>query len=200
MSTETNTSKEANFSMETLRTFLGHAEPLMSKTLMSNLQSTAFDGYSASIEDQVHEISLANKFKLKRREIDSVCTQVAWNKSGSSIAVAYGRFDHESWCTHKGNLAIFNISRNSPDTPTFSTEVSSCLMCIAFHPDLPSVIAGGTFSGQVMVWQTNDSLDNSILASSRTYEMSHEEPVSSVSWVPGNRAGEYNVFISYFYS
>jgi WD40 repeat protein len=66
-------------------------------------------------------------------------------------------------------------------------------MCISFHPELPSVIAGGTFGGQVVVWQTNESLENSILASSQTDELSHEEPVSSVSWIPGKKSGEFNV-------
>lgn len=33
------------------------------------------------------------------------------------------------------------------DQPTFATETSSCLMCVAFHPELPSIVAGGTFNG-----------------------------------------------------
>lgn len=165
----------------------------MSSCLLKNLQSSAFEGYTLSIEEQVREMSLVHQFRLKHREPDMGCTQIAWNKSGSTIAAAYGRFDHESWCTHKGNLCCWNISRSNADTPTFFTEVSSCLMCIAFHPEFPSIVAGGTFSGEISVWQTNESVENPVLASSKTEDISHEEPVSSVSWIRLKQSENYKV-------
>lgn len=195
-----NDNKEAVFSMDSLLEFLGKVEPQVSSRLLRNLNSSAFDGYMLRLEDQVKEVSLSHRLKLKRKESESGCTDITWSKSGSTIAAAYGSYDHESWCTHKGHLATWNISRANSDVPTFSTEVSSCLMSIAFHPELPSVIAGGTFGGEVAIWQTNDSLENSILASSGTSDLSHEEPISCVSWVPGKKLGNYNVLNGSFNS
>lgn len=64
--------------------------------------------------------------------------------------LSYGRFDHEDWCTHKTSLCTWNLERrnldeNKPDTVL---EVSSCLMCTAFHPSNPALIAGGTYNGE----------------------------------------------------
>lgn len=123
--------------------------------------------------------------------MDSYVTQVAWNKSGSTIAAAYGRFDHESWCTHKGALVTWSINRQS-DSLTFATEVSSCLLSISFHPEIPLLIMGGTFNDDVIM--TNESNEaNCVLASSKMDELSHEEPLAQVAWIPSKRAGEYNV-------
>lgn len=63
---------------------------------------------------------------------------------------SYGRYDHEDWCTHKTSLCTWNLERrnldeNKPDT---ALEVSSCLMCTAFHPTNPALIAGGTYTGE----------------------------------------------------
>lgn len=55
-------------------------------------------------------------------------------------------------------------------------------MCISFHPELPSLIAGGTFSGDVVVWDTNNN-ENPIVANSKINETSHHESVSKVIWV-----------------
>ncbi|KAJ3299036.1 WD repeat-containing protein 34 [Borealophlyctis nickersoniae] len=151
-----------------------------------------------------------------------VCTEVAWNKTGSVVGVAYGRYDHENWCTHKGMLCTWNITLRdlNPDTASFATEVSSCLMCIAFHPELPSVIAGGGFNGMllklplqnvaiinhesladmsfdelqgdVMIWQTNKEQDP-LTALSKSSEFAHQEPVAKIMWVPGAKGRQYQL-------
>ena len=70
---------------------------------------------------------------------------------GNNNNHSYGRFDHEDWCTHKSVVATWNIDRrqlvaNKPDT---SIDTQSCLMCVACHPTVPSIIAGGSFSGRL---------------------------------------------------
>ena len=30
-----------------------------------------------------------------------------WNSTGSVLAVAYGRFDHQDWCSHKVNGLLY---------------------------------------------------------------------------------------------
>ncbi|KAJ3203523.1 WD repeat-containing protein 34, partial [Clydaea vesicula] len=182
-----------DYNRETMLKFLSLVEPLISSQLMNNIRSSAFDGYTVNWEPEIDEISCVHTLKEKRREIDTICTDLTWNKSGSVLGVAYGRYDHESWCTHKGTLCTWNVAMKNVNTEiaNFTTEVSSCLMCIAFHPEIPSIIAGGTFNGDVIVWQTND-VDNPILAYSKMEELSHEEPVSKVTWIPGKKHGDFD--------
>ncbi|KAJ3377083.1 WD repeat-containing protein 34 [Lobulomyces angularis] len=141
-----------DYNRETMLKFLSLVEPLISSQLMNNIRSSAFDGYTVNWEPEIDEISCVHTLKEKRREIDTICTDLTWNKSGSVLGVAYGRYDHESWCTHKGD---------------------------------------------VIVWQTND-VDNPILAYSKMEELSHEEPVSKVTWIPGKKHGDFDELMEKF--
>ncbi len=53
-------------------------------------------------------------------------------------------------------------------------------MCVSCHPELPAVIAGGTFSGEVRVWNTGLT-GEPLLASSGLSDLGHKEPVAKVS-------------------
>lgn len=59
------------------------------------------------------------------------------------------------------------------------THFQSCLMCVSFHPTQPALIAGGTFSGEVRLWNTGVEIDP-LLASSGLSDLGHKEPVSKV--------------------
>lgn len=48
------------------------------------------------------------------------------------------------------------------------------------HPELPAVIAGGTFSGEVRVWNTGLTGDP-LLAYSGLSDLGHKEPVAQVN-------------------
>lgn len=78
------------------------------------------------------------------------CFQELFSWTLPLTRLSYGRYDHEDWCTHKTSLCTWNLERrnldeNKPDT---ALEVSSCLMCTAFHPTNPALIAGGTYTGE----------------------------------------------------
>ena len=61
--------------------------------------------------------------------------------------------DHEDWCTHRTSLCTWNLDRTAvkEEKPDTKIEIGSCLMCIAFHPKNPAIIAGGTFNGMCIV-------------------------------------------------
>ena len=40
-------------------------------------------------------------------------------------------------------------------TPDMIMETSTYLMSVAFHPERPSLVAGGTFGGELLVWNIN---------------------------------------------
>ncbi len=58
------------------------------------------------------------------------CTAVGWNSRGAMIAATYGRNDHDSWCTHTGNVCtVKNFDRKSE--PQWNLDRH------AFHPRKP---------------------------------------------------------------
>ena len=69
----------------------------------------------------------------------------------SLIQVRFGQYEHEDWCTHKTSLCTWNLDRRNikEEKPDTTIEIPSCLMCLAFHPKNPAIIAGGTFNGML---------------------------------------------------
>lgn len=55
-------------------------------------------------------------------------------------------------------------------------------MCVSCHPELPAVIAGGTFSGEVRVWNTGLT-GEPLVSSSGLSDLGHKEPVAKVSTI-----------------
>lgn len=54
------------------------------------------------------------------------CTGVSWNATGSSIAVAYGRFDHTGWCNYRSALCLWSVFQSdfNPLKPSLVLETS----------------------------------------------------------------------------
>lgn len=111
------------------------------------------------------------------------CTGVSWSSTGSVVCASFGRLDHSGWCTHRAGVATWNVFKKdmNPEKPENVLETMSCVMCVACHPEMPSVVAAGTFNGEVAVWDTN--LPEPHVAQSRIDDYFHREPVSRVEWV-----------------
>ena len=65
----------------------------------------------------------------------------------------------------------------APDTfiPT-----SSCLMCVACHPTSPGMVAGGTYTGEVILWDTGKAGDEVCVGTSPVGDYYHRDPVVKV--------------------
>ncbi|KAG2521524.1 hypothetical protein JM16_003552 [Phytophthora kernoviae] len=74
---------------------------------------------------------------------------------------------------------------------TFCLLSQSGLMCVAFHPQNPAIVAAGSFNGEVFVWDTEPS-DYRFL-SSGIGDYFHREPVTKVSWVYDIQSADYNI-------
>jgi len=93
---------------------------------------------------------------------------VAWSCNGSTIAIAYGKTNHDTWCEHHSTVSTWGIFRREfdPKKPNLSIEVSNCLTTIDFHPSDPLILAGGTMNGEIYLWNVDpDRQDPNICVS-----------------------------------
>lgn len=69
--------------------FLEKVESMMSLTLLSNLKSKVFNGYTSNWREEEND-NLAIKLfcAIDSLHSDLVCTQVAWSMSGNSVAAS----------------------------------------------------------------------------------------------------------------
>jgi len=67
-------------------------------------------------------------------------------------------------------------------------------MCISCHPEKPSLVVGGTFNGEVIVWDTGKE-DETRVASSGIGDDSHREPITKIQWVKDSesKSKKYNI-------
>ncbi|KAI9332116.1 WD40-repeat-containing domain protein [Obelidium mucronatum] len=182
------------YNHESLVSFLSKAESLMSTELMKNIKSTAFDGYSVKWDDQIDTISCLHTLSHIQREEGLSCMQIAWNKTGSMIGAAYGHSMHQGWCTHKGHFCAWSLGLRevNPDIASFAVETTTCLTSIAFHPDSPNIVAGGTYQGEIIIWNMNEK-DDPVVMTSKMNEYSHQDPVVKVFWSPGPRINQFDL-------
>ncbi|KAJ8329771.1 WD repeat-containing protein 34 [Batrachochytrium dendrobatidis] len=181
--------------LPSLVSFLARVESDISSLLLQNIKSTAFHGYNVKWEDEIDSVSCLATFNHPHKLPGLSCTDLSWNKAGSVIATSHGRLDHTSWCAHKGMISLWSMSyRNHGfDACTFTAETSSCLMSVAFHPDIPSIIAGGAFNGEITVWSTTDP-QNPIIALSSSTALAHQEPIAKVVWIPSStKHGQFDL-------
>mmetsp|Transcript_27063 Transcript_27063/g.59154 ORF Transcript_27063/g.59154 Transcript_27063/m.59154 type:complete len:588 (-) Transcript_27063:554-2317(-) len=113
-----------------------------------------------------------------------VVTCVSWSASGSTVAAAYGRYDVVGWCTDRGALATWNVARKALDQskPDTLIDVDNCLMACAFHPDHPALIAGGTFNGDLYVWDLSLEGDMQRSRTDAVADLRHREPICTIVW------------------
>ncbi|KAJ4458923.1 putative WD repeat domain 34 [Paratrimastix pyriformis] len=187
-----------------LQDFLRDILPILERDLELNLQSHAFDGYDVQWDDprtgvtRLHTLTLPTALRPASpgKQPSSApqgetsdhsgeglqCTSLAWNSVGRVLAVG-------------GVLARWSLASRKlqADQPDVMVECSSCLMCLAAHPTLPAVIAGGTYMGEVLVWDF--TAPEPLVASSRLERVSHRDPVSKVAWVKTPGSYDKNAYL-----
>ena len=145
-----------------LNSFLLASTPELEDALQRNLTSNIFDQYDVSWEDEHDQVvclhSLKHRGTLPATISETVlesCTAVAWNASGSVIAAAYGPLDRNDWELSESMLCTWSVMRRQldPARADNTLQLSCCLVSLAFHPTDPSLLAGGAFNGDVMLFR-----------------------------------------------
>uniref|UniRef100_A0A8C3VHZ5 Dynein 2 intermediate chain 2 n=2 Tax=Catharus ustulatus TaxID=91951 RepID=A0A8C3VHZ5_CATUS len=172
-----------------LLSFLQRVEDAVIKELNKNWKSHAFDGFEVNWTDQDERVLCLHTLSYPEAQNQNLqVTSVSWNATGSVIACSYGRLDHGDWSTERSYVCTWNLDRRglNPQHPDLVVDVPSSVMCLAFHPSQPSLIAGGLFSGELVVWDTSRTEDPVILRTGMTDD-THTDPVYQVNWLPDTK-------------
>jgi WD40 repeat protein len=73
----------------------------------------------------------------------------------------------------------------SGETPTTTIETDVCITALEFHPTKPSWLIGGSFNGEIFLWDLarEDAAAEQLLAKSSVDEYFHRECVSQFLWL-----------------
>jgi len=158
---------------------------LASKMLQElELPQDAFDSLVALGATEHRGVSY--KYTLSCESVDSSqlqCVGLSWNATGSMVCAVFGRPDLCGWCDDLGMLCCWSLFRTdfSPGNPTYSAEHNCCLTAVACHPSHPSVLAAGSFNGEILIYDLASSGDF-LEACSEVSEYTHREPVTALQW------------------
>ncbi|XP_062815503.1 cytoplasmic dynein 2 intermediate chain 2 isoform X4 [Anolis carolinensis] len=172
-----------------LRSFLQRVEEVVIRELDKNWKSHAFDGFEVNWTDQNETVICLHSLSYpEAQERKLQVTSVSWNATGAVIACSYGRLDDGDWSAEKSYVCTWNLDRRAlnPTRPDLVVETPSAVMCLAFHPRQPSLIAGGLFSGEVLVWDTG-RLEDPLLWRTGMTDDTHTDPVYQVSWLQDSK-------------
>ncbi|KAM4634501.1 cytoplasmic dynein 2 intermediate chain 2 isoform 2-T2 [Polymixia lowei] len=178
-----------------LKNFLHRVEDMVIKELAKNAKSHAFDGFQVNWEEQSQLVSCLHCLQYPRAQERGLhVTCISWSCTGSVVACAYGRIDDGDCSTEKSYVCTWNLDRRgmNPKQPDLIIDVTTTVTALSFHPTQPSLIAGGLYSGEVVVWDTSRTQDP-VMAQTGMSADSHREPVYQVDWMPTQKRGELRV-------
>ncbi|XP_054249384.1 cytoplasmic dynein 2 intermediate chain 2 [Indicator indicator] len=176
-----------------LLSFLQRVEDTVTKELNKNWKSHAFDGFEVNWREQNKTVLCLHRLSYPEAQQQKLqVTSVSWNATGAVLACSYGQcgflfssLEDGDWSTAKSYVCTWNLERRglNPQHPDLVVDVPSSIMSLAFHPSQPSLLAGGLFSGELLVWDTSRTEDPVVWRTGMTDD-THTEPVYQVSWVP----------------
>mmetsp|Transcript_12234 Transcript_12234/g.35128 ORF Transcript_12234/g.35128 Transcript_12234/m.35128 type:complete len:571 (+) Transcript_12234:89-1801(+) len=176
----------------TLVEFLRTTGPLMEEELgLAWNSSTAFEAYEPMWDDAGETCDMALQL-WKEGLVDLQVTSVAWNCTGNTLACSLGRLETLGWCEVSAPVCLWNTKRAQlvANEPDLTIEVTNFVMCLAFHPTQPGLLAGGTYNGELMMWSTSSGELDPLVASSSIDDYFHREAIQKVEWISAGIAGK----------
>ncbi|XP_049460026.1 WD repeat-containing protein 34 isoform X3 [Epinephelus fuscoguttatus] len=162
-----------------LQDFLQQVEDTAIRELVKNTRSHAFDEFQVNWEDHSQLVSCLHCLQHpSAQERGLHVTAVSWSCTGSVIACAYGRIDDGDWSTERSCVCTWNLDRRNlnPKQADLVIDVPTAVTALCCHPDQPAFIAGGLYSGEVVVWDISRTQDLVLVQTGMSAD-SHREPV-----------------------
>ncbi|XP_034244841.1 WD repeat-containing protein 34-like [Thrips palmi] len=167
--------------MTKLAAWLSKITPRVIEELDKSNKSRAFNEYK--LQESV-DSSTRHLFSLSmpQTELQNDCftSAIDWSSTGGILAVSRCAKEHPSWCVHSGCVSLHrtNGQECKTETPYRSLDVNACVTALCAHPIESFILACGTFSGEVTVW--NLQKDDPTLIGSITL---HSEAVVHMQWI-----------------
>uniref|UniRef100_A0A7S4VTD3 Uncharacterized protein n=1 Tax=Alexandrium monilatum TaxID=311494 RepID=A0A7S4VTD3_9DINO len=189
---------EPVYDEQALEEFLRRVRPIMEEELELALASLpAFDAYEP-VWDDVGETCEVTHQVWKEGLVDLQIASVAWNTTGAMLACSYGKLDTYGWCEVTGPVCLWNIFRvddGMKGEPDIDIQVQGFVMCLAFHPTQPGLLAGGTYNGELLIWNTASGELDPLIASSSIDDYFHREAIQEVNWIPADLSGSPDAYL-----
>lgn len=176
--------------------FLQTVAPMMEAELDVALESQSiFDAYEPAWDDMPDTVEVTHQI-YKEGLVDLNVTSLAWNATGSVLACAYGQLDTRGWCEVSAPVCLWNIFRPQmkASTPDMEINIQGFVVSLAFHPTQPAVLAGGTYNGELMIWNTAEELDP-LVAASTIDDYFHREAIQAVEWISADLSGGADAYL-----
>lgn len=156
-----------------------------------NCQDT-FDGYNPL--DVTEHRGITYRHTLTSQHVTAAnlqCVAVSWNATGMMICAAFGKLCINGWCDDPGIICCWHLFREdfSSAAPSCTLNHSCCFTSLVCHPTHPSLLAAGTFNGELLVYDLASSLDV-LRAVSDVNVYFHRHPVTGIRWVQNMSAPE----------
>ncbi|KRX07564.1 WD40-repeat-containing domain [Pseudocohnilembus persalinus] len=169
-----------------LSEFLKRVSPTVMQALEENIMS--LDNYEPVWHDQRKEnkiiYQLSNKSNRSNETINQLeITDISWSNNGFTLAAAYGKFQHSGTCQDKSLVCLWNLSKRDfqQDQPSQVLETDSCIMSVEFHPSKPQILVGGSFNGEIFLWDISKD-DENLISKSNIDDYFHREAVHQFVW------------------
>ena len=184
---------------DALANFLAEAVPDIEQHLYRNLQSDAFAGYEVSWEDEYDAVECLHSLKHASPLPPTIpadalhsCTAISWNTMGNLVAAAYGPLNRQSWALGESAMCVWSIMRRQLDPNKADNVITleHSISCLAFHPRDVSLIAGGSFNGEVLLWRLSEDGDQ-LVCKTALDEYAHHEAVQQIEWTYSASHGGY---------
>ena len=122
-------------------------------------------------------------------------SDIGWNSSGSIFAVGYSEPEHEGACSHKSFISIWNLFKKGLQNASSQIiEINGCVSCLKFHPVRSSILACGSFSGGIYLYNIEKQDDN-LISKSGIDDYFHRQLITKLIWwedkIPGTKQISY---------
>jgi dynein intermediate chain len=173
----TETEKNTTLKTETFKLFFDHSSKIMERAL--NEQYDILTDYTIHKADttQSTKISQTARFKNEKTKNRKV-TSLEWSKQFPELCLASYNKDLGNINESDGLVLVWNL--HLLDRPEFTLLSQSDVTKALFSDFEPSIVIGGTYSGQIHIWDTRVK-QTPILSSS--IATGHSHPVYEINQV-----------------